>query len=122
MIPRQPVPSAAPSAEAPADGKKPAPANPLEALQAKRRADLERAAADAEARQRIKQLQDRVAELEKRLSQLRNPLLGRARPQGEEAEAWKGADQAERLRLTEQRLAAARKELAKAQRDSSGVR
>lgn len=86
--------------------------DPLSWLQARQEAKRKKVAQRAEAQRRVQAAQDKVVELEKRLAILRNPLLGRPRPTDEENEAWKGADQAGRARITEEDLATARSELA----------
>ena len=95
-------------------GKHPANPDPLSWLQARQEAKQEKAAQRAEAQRRVQAAQDKVAELQKRVASLRNPFLGRSQPTDEEKEAWKGIDQAGRLRLTEENLAAARGELEQA--------
>ena len=76
----------------------------------------------AEAQKQVQVAQEKVTELEKRLATLRNPFLGRAQPADDEKEAWKGADQAARVRMTEENLAAARDELAAARTASTALR
>lgn len=106
---QQPEPGAKPQTKA--DKAKP---DPLSQLQASQEAKREKAAQRAAAQERVQAAQEKVADLEKRLASLRNPLLGRPQPTDEEKEAWKGNDQAGRLRITEENLAAARGELSDA--------
>ena len=89
--------------------------DPLAQLQAGQQAKRDKAAQRVEAQKKVQAAREKVAAIEKRLARLRNPLLGPARPDDDEKEAWKGKDQAGRLRMTEEKLAAARDELAAAE-------
>ena len=88
--------------------------DPLAQLQASQEAKRDKVEQRADAGRRVRAAHEKVKELEKRMASLRNPLLGRAQPADEDREAWKGADQAARLRMTEEKLAAARSELEQA--------
>jgi len=105
----------------PASPKAPAP-DPLAQLQASQQAKREKTAQRAEAQQRVQAAQAKVTDLEKRLASLRNPYLARSQPSDEEKEAWKGKDQAGRLRVTEENLAQARSELEQARADLNELR
>ena len=105
-------PVAKSDSQATPDGK-PKP-DPLAQLQASQDAKREKIASRAEAGARARSAQENVTVLEKRLASLRNPLLPRSDPTGEEKEAWQKANQVERLRMTEKKLASAREELAAA--------
>ena len=76
----------------------------------------------ADAQRKVQAAQEKVAELEKRLASLRNPLLARSQPADDEKEAWDGADQVGRVRMTEESLAAARDELAAASAELNKLR
>jgi len=116
-------PQTDPKAGAAKDKSKPvAASDPLAQLQANQRARREKAAQRAEAQQRLQSVQAKVADLEKRLASLRNPYLARSQPSDEEKEAWKGKDQAGRLRVTEENLARARSELEQARADLNELR
>jgi len=107
-----------------ADGKAPDSKvlTPLQQLQAQQDAGVEKAAQREKAAKRVEAAQARVAELQRRRKMLRNPLLGRAQPEAEEKEAWAGADQAGRLKMTDESLAAARKELEQARKELNELR
>ena len=114
--PQANAPKGQPGAEHSANEAAPQDADrdPLSWLKAREEAKREKAAQLAEAQRRVQAAQDKVAELQKRSASLRNPFLGRPQPTDEEKAAWKGNDQAGRLRITEENLAAARSELAQA--------
>ena len=100
------------------DEAKPDPLAQLQASQAeakKQRAD--RAAAKAA----VVTAQKKVERLEKRLAQLRNPLLGKPKLDEETAKAWKGVDQATRIKQTEASLKEAQAELAEAKKAISRI-
>ncbi len=104
----KPTPATQPSAEPEA---KP---DPLAQLQASQQAERDKLVQRAEAQRQVQAAQEKVAELEKRLASLRNPLLARPQLTEEEKAAWNGADQVDRVRMTEENLAAAHDELAAA--------
>ena len=114
--PQANAPKGQPGAEHSANEAAPQDADPdpLSWLKAREEAKREKAAQLAEAQRRVQAAQDKVAELQKRSASLRNPFLGRPQPTDEEKAAWKDNDQAGRLRITEENLAAARSELAQA--------
>jgi len=90
--------------------------DPLALLQAQQEAARQKVTQRAEAQKRVTAAETKVAELERRVASVRNPLLGRAQPGAEEEEAWKGADQAGRLRMAQESLTAAQNELADARK------
>ena len=67
-----------------------------------------------EAEQQLAAAEARVKDLERRILAVRNPLLPRPQLSTEEAEASKGLDNVQRLKLTQEALEAARKELQEA--------
>ncbi len=111
----KPAPTSKPGAEP--EGKtapQTAKPDPLAQLQASEQAKRDKVVQRADAQRKVQAAQEKVAELEKRLASLRNPLLARSQPADDEKEAWDGADQVGRVRMTEESLAAAHDELAAA--------
>ena len=123
-----PQPGAEPDANAETpEGKtapQPARPDPLAQLQASEQAKRDKVVQRADAQRTVEAAQEEVAGLEKRLASLRNPLLARSAPsdEDEERDAWNGADQAGRVRMTEESLAAARDELAAASAELNKLR
>ena len=96
--------------------------DPLAQLQASEQAKRDKAAQRVDAQRQVQAAEAKVAELEKRMASLRNPLLGRVQPAEEDKQAWKGADQVARLRMTEENLAVARDELEQARTALNEIR
>ena len=123
-----PQPGAGPdaTAETPEGKTAPQPArpDPLAQLQASEQAKRDKVVQRADAQRKVEAAQEKVAGLEKRLASLRNPLLARSQPsdEDEEKDAWNGADQAGRVRMTEESLAAARDELSAASAELNKLR
>ena len=92
-------------------------ADPLQQLLARQEAGREESARKEEARTRVTAAETIVRELEKKQARLRNPLLGAVVPDAGDEQAWRTADQAGRLRIIEESLAAARTELEQARKD-----
>ena len=115
-------PSSKPAPKSAAGPGAPEGASPLEQLQASQRANKDKAAQREEARQRVQAAQARIKGLEKRVAQLRNPLLGRAEPEEGEKAAWSASDQAGRVKIAQDSIAAARKELEEAVQEMSRLR
>ena len=125
----KPTPASKPVAEPPAKvgeaeskGKTEGKPDPLAQLQASEQAKRDKAAQRVDAQRQVQAAEAKVAELEKRMASLRNPLLGRVQPAEEDKQAWKGADQVARLRMTEENLAVARDELEQARTALNEIR
>jgi hypothetical protein len=96
--------------------------DPLARLQAQQEAERDKAERLVDARRQVLAAEAKVAEHEARLAALRNPFLGRPQPSAEEQEAWDGSDQAGRLRIAEETLAAARQEAERARKALEEIR
>ncbi len=103
------------------EGSAPLP-DPLEVMEVEagaRRVLRDRAAA---ARGRVAALEIRLQELETRRLAIKNPFLARPVLTEEEAAEWEGRDNVARLRLTEQTIEQARKELEAEQAELARLR
>lgn len=88
--------------------------DPLEAIEEEQAREADRGLRLAEAEREVAEAAARVKELEKRALAIRNPFLPRPELPPEEAEAWKGLSNEQRLERTEAALAEARRKLEEA--------
>lgn len=107
-------PSRAPGGGARPEGPEAARRDPLEAIEQEQAREADRSLRLAKAEREVAEAAARVKELEKRALAIRNPFLPRPELPPEEAEAWKGLSNEQRLERTEAALAQARKKLEEA--------
>jgi len=108
-----------PAAARPEDEK---PSDPLKAIEDEQAREADRKLRIAEAERAVAEAEARVKELEKRALALRNPFLPRPELPPEEAEAWKGLNNEERLERTEAALEEAKKALEEARARLASLR
>ncbi len=106
--------SRAPLGGAGAEARQAAERDPLGAIEEERAREADRNLRLAKAEREVAEAAARVKELEKRALAVRNPFLPRPELPPEEAEAWKGLSNEQRLERIEAALAEARKKLEEA--------
>jgi hypothetical protein len=124
-IPQQRAPIA--GAASPADGEpddeaRPAEDDPLRAMERQQSAAWERKRQLARAEREVSDAEARVRELEQRVLAIRNPLLPRPQLSPEEAEAWRGLSNPERLEMTQLQLDEVKARLEESRKRRDGLR